>query len=110
MIFLDVQVFFFSQGKNNNLKKENNKCVFKILIKIRVGEKLSKRERDGETERNRDNLEGPSPKQQVGKDIKSSPLSSPFLLLLCLLITKLGRRILKRREPSSPLLILQSAP
>ena len=109
MIFLDVQVFFF-QGKNNNLKKENNKCVFKILIKIRVGEKLNERERDGERERNRENPEGPSPKQQAGKDIKSSPLSSPFVLPLSLLITKLGRRILKRTEPSSPLLTLQSAP
>lgn len=76
---------FFFQGKNDNLKKENNKCVFKILIKIRVGEKLSERERDGERERNRENPEGPSPKQQVGKDMKSSPLSSPFLLLLSFL-------------------------
>ena len=44
----------FFQGKNNNLKKENNKCVFKILIKIRIGEKLSKRETWGEKKNQRE--------------------------------------------------------
>ena len=71
---------------------------------------MSKRERDGERKRNRENPEGPGPKQQVGKDMKSVPLASAFLLLLSLLITKLGRWILKRRKLSGPLLILQSTP